>query len=985
MVADGSVNFDTKIDGSGFSKGLEKLGNIAKSSLKVVSGLVGGVASALGGAAVAGVKYNAKMEQYSTSFSTMLGGASKAQGLISQLKKYAANTPFEFSDLAKGTQTLLSFGIASKDIMPDLKMLGDVSQGNTDKFNALSLAFAQTTSAGKLSGQDLLQYINAGFNPLNEIAKKTGKSMATLRDEMSKGKISAQDVADAFKSATSKGGQFYSAMEAQSKTFAGQMSTLKDNASQFLGDLTQGFENSLKNKALPMVNSWMEQLQQAFSTGGATGVASAFGNVLAQGLQQVAQSLPSVISLASKVISSFAQGISNNMPQIASAAANLIASFGTAITTSGVQLVETGIWLIGEIISGIAEKLPTMATQLGEAIPEIVNDLIQQIPSLVVVGMEFITYLLEGITNSLPDLIEGADSMMDRLVRVIIQNAPKLVEAAGKLMTTFYTALMQQNPPAGIALTVFGAFKGLEGTASILDKVTSGMDKVTKAGGLIGKIKKPIDSVVTSTGKIGSVFGKVGSKLSVGAHTIGSAFSSLFSVLAANPIILIIAGIAALVATIIVLWNTNEGFRNTVIGAWNAIKQTAENVFGAVAGFFTTTIPNAWNSLMSFFSGIPAWWNGLWTQIGQFFTDTWNNIINFFTTTIPTWIASIDQWFQQLPYNLGLALGTAVKAVANFGVSVWNWITTELPKIIQGIIQWFQQLPGKIWTFLVQVVTNIGKWGSNMWSYLSEQIPKIINGIGTWFSQLPGEVWTWLLNTISNISRWGSSMWNTATSAASHTISGIGSWFAQLPGNIWKWLTNIISDIGRWGSQMISKAGQAAKDTADNVVKWFKDLPGKMLDVGKNIIYGIWNGITGAAGWLWNKVTGFCNQFMEGFHKGFDSHSPSRRMEKEIGRWIPPGITVGMDKAMPKALSSVKEQINSMVAQMQSALALSQSETSRIVSSNLRPAFAADGSYSLSYGGPSTVETHIDVDSREFAVATTPAIAKQLGFKGGKA
>ena len=101
-------------------------------------------------------------------------------------------------------------------------MLGDVSQGNKERFDSLTLAFAQVGSAGKLSGQDLLQFVNAGFNPLNEISKMTGESMAELKERMSAGGVSAEEVAEAFKHATSEGGQFYQAMEHRAKPLTGR-------------------------------------------------------------------------------------------------------------------------------------------------------------------------------------------------------------------------------------------------------------------------------------------------------------------------------------------------------------------------------------------------------------------------------------------------------------------------------------------------------------------------------------------------------------------------------------------------------------------------------------------------------------------------------------------------------------------------------------------------------------------------------------------
>lgn len=281
MAYDGSLKFDTRVDNSGFKSGIEKLGSIAKTGLKVTATAIGAVSGAFGAAVLSGVKYNSQMEQYITSFGTMLGSAEEATKLVNNLKEMGAKTPFETSDLAKASQTLLAFGTSAEDLLPTLQMLGDVSQGNKERFDSLTLAFAQVGSAGKLSGQDLLQFVNAGFNPLNEISKMAGESMAELKERMSAGGVSAEEVAEAFKHATSEGGQFYQAMEAQSQTFNGQMSTLKDNAMSFIGELTQGVTNTLKDSVLPTVNGWLEELQSAFTSNGVEGVVTAFGSILA--------------------------------------------------------------------------------------------------------------------------------------------------------------------------------------------------------------------------------------------------------------------------------------------------------------------------------------------------------------------------------------------------------------------------------------------------------------------------------------------------------------------------------------------------------------------------------------------------------------------------------------------------------------------------------------------------------------------------------
>jgi tape measure domain-containing protein len=194
------------------------------------------------------VKTAGDFEKYTQSFSTMLKSQEKGAQFVKDLRDFSARTPLEFKDLASGAETLLAFRIESKNVLPYLKMIGDVARGDAAKMSSLTLAFSQMHSTGRLMGQDLLQMINAGFNPLAIISEKTGKSIGQLKKEMEKGAISTEMVTQAFKDATSEGGMFYQAMQKQSKTFLGRLSTLKDNLSLMLakiGEMLFPFVNKL--------------------------------------------------------------------------------------------------------------------------------------------------------------------------------------------------------------------------------------------------------------------------------------------------------------------------------------------------------------------------------------------------------------------------------------------------------------------------------------------------------------------------------------------------------------------------------------------------------------------------------------------------------------------------------------------------------------------------------------------------------------------
>ena len=199
-----------------------------RTSLGGIIGLTGGLAIGLAafGAAKGVVRLGADLEQTRISFQTMLQSAERGNALLAEINEFANVTPFANSDLQQGAKMLLNFGIAGEKVIPTLRRIGDVSGGNKEALKGLTLAFAQVSSAGKLQGQDLLQMINAGFNPLQEISRTTGESMASLKDKMSKGGITAQMVEQAFSSVTAQGGRFYNMMERQSRTLGGKWSTL---------------------------------------------------------------------------------------------------------------------------------------------------------------------------------------------------------------------------------------------------------------------------------------------------------------------------------------------------------------------------------------------------------------------------------------------------------------------------------------------------------------------------------------------------------------------------------------------------------------------------------------------------------------------------------------------------------------------------------------------------------------------------------------
>lgn len=204
-------------------------------SLKKAFAVIGGVAviKQLGSEII---RVRGEFQSMQTAIETLVG-KDMASNLIPQIKELAKTSPLTLTDMVGAEKMMLGFNINAEDTIRYLQALGDISMGNSQKFNSLTLAFSQMSATGKLMGQDLNQMINAGFNPLQQIAQSTGKSIATLKEEMSKGAISTEMVQKAFIDATSAGGKFFGMSENASKTINGQLSMMQDALDEVFNEL----------------------------------------------------------------------------------------------------------------------------------------------------------------------------------------------------------------------------------------------------------------------------------------------------------------------------------------------------------------------------------------------------------------------------------------------------------------------------------------------------------------------------------------------------------------------------------------------------------------------------------------------------------------------------------------------------------------------------------------------------------------------------
>ena len=129
----------------------------------------------------------------------------------------------------------------------------------------------------------------------------------------------------------------------------------------------------------------------------------------------------------------------------------------------------------------------------------------------------------------------------------------------------------------------------------------------------------------------------------------------------------------------------------------------------------------------------------------------------------------------------------------------------------------------------------------------------------------------------------------------------------ELPGKIWTWLSQTIEKVKEWGGNLIQNGINAAKNLVSNVVNFIKELPGKIVEIGGNIVKGLWDGMCNMNGWLKRKIEDFGKSILDGIKGFFGIHSPSRLMRDEIGKWIPKGIAVGIEANSKSVLDTMKD------------------------------------------------------------------------------
>lgn len=458
---------------------------------------------------------------------------------------------------------------------------------------------------------------------------------------------------------------------------------------------------------------------------------------------------------------------------------------------------------------------------------------------------------VSGAVNNCKDAAKNmADTMQDNLEGQLTILKSQLQELA----ISFGDLLM----PA-----VRSIVSGLQGMVDVLNAMPDGVKQVIMLIALLAAVLGPvliiIGKVISAVGTIMTIVPKLAGVI----NTVKTAFGALNAVMLANPIAIVIAAIAALVAAFVYLWNTNEEFRQFWISLWESVKETAIQCWQAISAFLSQAWEAIQNTAVSVWNGIRDFFSGLWTGIQTLFTTVVNAIAGFLSgawnavkgTVVSVWNA-ISQFFTSVWNGIRNVTSVVVNGIRSFLQSAWNGIRALITTVMNGIKSVVTAVWNGIRSVITRVMNGIRSVVSSVWSGIRNTISSIVNGIK---------------NTVSNAFH---AMWSGIRS----TISGIYNTIRDGLGNAVNYITSLASAGWRWGA---------------------------------DIINGIVNGIRSCIGAVASAVTDVANTIRSHLHFSVPDEGPLTDFES----WMPDFMN-GLAEGIEKSRGMVKAAVNSVAADM---------------------------------------------------------------------
>ncbi len=397
---------------------------------------------------------------------------------------------------------------------------------------------------------------------------------------------------------------------------------------------------------------------------------------------------------------------------------------------------------------------------------------------------------------------------------------------------------------------------------------------------VIGKISTGISAVTGAMSKISGIGGTIMEMIT----KMKGLVKSLFGLIMAHPVIAIIT---AIVVALVVLYNKCEWFRDAVNAVWDAVKKGFFAAWDAIVKFFTETIPEAWNNTVSFFQGIPEWWNGIWTSVKTKFEEIWtammaNPIINALATYI-------SQMFENLKTTLSGIWEGIKTAAAGAWELIKNAVLGPVLLLIDLVLGDFDKLredAEKIWS-------NMQEAAQKFWSGIEQVVTSLVEGIVN-AVKIRFEA---LKNTVSAI-------WNETKNAASNIWNGIKTTVSDLVNNTKNAAVNGFNAMKDGISNAISSIPDLIRGIFDKVRDIIQNIISSAWEWGSDFIEGLKEGIMSGVKGIISTIEGIADKIRSLLHFSRPDEGPLRDYET----WMPDfidGMVKGLDRNVYKISDAV--------------------------------------------------------------------------------
>lgn len=391
-----------------------------------------------------------------------------------------------------------------------------------------------------------------------------------------------------------------------------------------------------------------------------------------------------------------------------------------------------------------------------------------------------------------------------------------------------------------------------------------------------------------------------------------------------------------------------QAWNNVTTWASNMVNKAIEvgsNFINNIVTWFVQLPGKVANFLSSVWQNVTTWANNMWEKAREMGTNFLNNVVSFFQqlpykvgyfigytlTSVTTWVANMIQkayemgrdflnnvvtWFTQLPGKIQQFISSAWQNVTTWVTNMVNKAREMAQQFLDNIVSFFTQLPGKIKGFIDSAYNNVMAWATNMVNKAKEMAQNFLNNITSFFTQLPGKIKGFIDSAYNNVTSWATNMINKAKDMASQFLSNVASTLTALPGKIKEQLDAALTKVTSWGTDLAAKGRQAITSLIDAVKSAASNIASQVMSIGSDIVNGVWRGIQNARDHFFSQVKNFFSGLVDGAKDALGIKSPSRVMANEVGRWLPPGVANGFEKALPGAIKTMEKALNKEIDHM---------------------------------------------------------------------